>query len=310
MDWRLDRLALAGSLVAACWLLLAAAPIPSSRITFLSSQTTEPVITWKQDPFLSIPRLPVRKEELKISSAASTSPSRADFWATLRSWLPSVAALGVFVSILTYLFNNRKERLLRFEDKVAENIGVLVTFPGDESVTLGKAYNSLRNLHALGQVAGRRARLGLEDRVADALARIVSFDLDLNDRRKARFDALALDHWPPYSRLLSANTEMHRGIFYRYVDAFHSLLLLSPENFKVVSLDADKKYCFPSPISDRDLQHFATLVAGYKRHVELTPDPEERELRIKNFGLALENQLLSTQVFNDMKSLLPMTYYG
>jgi len=200
---RPDRQTLAGSLVAVCWLLLpAASPIPWPLVTVPSAQVT----------------------------------GTTDFWSTFRSWLPGAAALGVLVSILTYLFNNRKERQFRFEDKVAENIGTLVTFPGDSTVTLGKAYNALCNLYALGQVAGRRVRLGLEDRVADALARIVSFDLDLNNSREARFDALALDHWPRYSRLLAANPEIRDGVFYRYMDAFHSLQSINPDRFKTSGL--------------------------------------------------------------------------
>lgn len=236
--------------------------------------------------------------------AAST---HADFPKIVQGWLPAAAAIGVIVTAFTYFLTNKKERRLRFEDRIAENIGVLIDFSSNQSITVGKAYNAFRNLHALGKAAGKKSYADLKKRVADAIVQIVSFDLDLDDGRQVRFDALALDLWPGYSAYLSDKPGLHEGVLYRYTDVLRKLRLSDPGRFSAVQRDASGKYTFPTPISDSKLQHFDTLVMNYQRHVELMQNSAKQDECVRKFAAALENRKLTEQIFSNARRALLMT---
>jgi hypothetical protein len=225
-----------------------------------------------------------------------------DKWAAVRAWLPAgtalVAFLGAAVGIVTYLADARKDRRLRLEDKVEENIGVLIDYPADSAAGIGKSNNALRNLRALLRVAGSSSRADIEQRVGHAIAEIVSYDLNLNNLRQARLDALALDNWPAYRRLLRKNDELRDDIFFRYVTALRNARIARPGLYQTARIGPDGEYRFSKDIDDGTLQHFGTLVASYRRHVSLVTNDDERRQRVTAFGGALENQELAEQVFN------------
>lgn len=241
---------------------------------------------------------------ISLPLSAST---RTDYSKIVQGWLPVAAAVGVIVTAFTYFLTNKKERRLRFEDRIAENIGVLIDFSSNHSITIGKAYNAFRNLHALGKAAGKKSYMDLNKRVADAIVQIVSFDIDLDDGRQVRFDALALDLWPGYSTYLSAMPKLHEGVLYRYTDALRKLRLSDPRRFSAVQRDASGKYTFSPPISDSKLQHFDTLVMNYQRHVELMQDSAKQGECIRKFSEALENRKLTEQIFSHSTGALLMT---
>jgi len=209
------------------------------------------------------------------------------------------ALIAAAVGISTYLAGARKDRRLRLEDKVEENVGILVEYPTDSTAGIGKVNNALRNLQALLRVAGSSGRVDIEKRVSHAIAEIVSYDLNLSDVRQARFDALALDHWVAYRRLLREDDELRDGVFYRYVTALRSARIAVPGLYQAVRVGPDGEYQFDKDIDSIVLQHFGTLVASYRRHVTFAADDLERQRRFTAFGAALENQELAYQVFGD-----------
>jgi Domain of unknown function (DUF5753)/Helix-turn-helix domain len=227
---------------------------------------------------------------------------QTDKWATIRAWLPAgtalVAFLGAAVGIVTYFADARKGRRLRLEDKVEENIGVLIDYPADSTAGIGKLNNALRNLRALSRVAGSSSRSDIEQRVSRAIAEIVSYDLNLNDLRQARLDALALDSWLAYRRLLRKSGDLRDDIFFRYVTALRNARIARPGLYQTARIGPDGEYRFGKDIDDATLQHFGTLVASYRRHVNLVVNDSERRQRITAFGAALENQELAEQVFS------------
>ena len=229
---------------------------------------------------------------------------QTDKWATVRAWLPAstalVALIAAAVGVLTYLADARKDRRLRLEDKVEENVGILVEYATDINAGIGRLNNALRNLQALLRVAGtRRQRVAIEKRVSHAIAEVVSYDLNLNDMRQARFDALALDNWSAYRRLLRKNDELRDDVFYRYVTALRNARMAVPGLYEAVRVGSDGDYQFESDVDDVVLQHFGTLVASYRRHVSFTANDLERQQRVADFGAALENQELAEQIFGD-----------
>jgi hypothetical protein len=227
---------------------------------------------------------------------------QTDQWATVRAWLPAgtalVALLGAAIGVLTYFADARKERRLRLEGKIEENVGVLIDYPADDTSGIGKLNNALRNLQALRRVTGRSARFDIDRRVSHAIAEIVSYDLNLSDMRQARFDALALDNWAAYRRLLRENDELRDDIFYRYVTALRTARIAEPGLYQRVRIGPDGNYQFSKDVTDATLQHFGTLVASYRRHVTFAANDDERQRRIAAFGAALENQELAEQVFS------------
>src|SRR5262249_48643956 len=168
-----------------------------------------------------------------------TSRRKAEGWPPARGGLPASTALAALIAaaigVWTYLRDARKDRRLRLEDKVEENVGILVEYPADSTAGIGKLNNALRNLHALLRVAGsKRRRVDIEDPVSHAIAEVVSYDLNLGDVRQARFDALALDNWGAYRRLLQENGELRDDVFYRYVTALRNARIAAPGIYQTV----------------------------------------------------------------------------
>ena len=228
-------------------------------------------------------------------------------WAEIRAWLPALTALvgliAAAASILTYLVSARRDRQLRLEDKVEENIGTLVAYPTDHAAGVGKLNNALRNLQALLDVRGS-SRLGIEQRVCDAIVEMVLYDLDLNDVRQARFDAIALDNWPSYRRLLRENSELRNDIFYRYVSVLRSARIATPDLYKTIRVRASHEYQFDREIDDAILQQFGTLLASYCRHMTFAADSRERDRRGAELGSALNNPELAIQLLGDSPAVV------
>jgi hypothetical protein len=258
--------------------------------------------TFPKQPPIRLEATTLNPIEYALSASARTSYS-----SIIQSWLPAAAAIGVIFTLLTYLLTNKKERNLRLEDRTAENIGVLIDFGGNQSITIGKAYNAFLNLHALGKTAGKSYYMSLSKRVADAIAQIVSFDLDLDDGRHVRFDALALDLWDGYRSYLSDRPTIHEGVLYRYESALRNLRISDPQRFSTVQRDSRGKYIFSQPIPDSKLQHFDTLVMNYQRHVELIKNPSRQHKYIQKCQEALQNAGLTEQLFSHLIHTVPVT---
>jgi hypothetical protein len=239
-------------------------------------------------------------EQTKLRLEIRKLQQETDGWSWFRAWLPGSAALVALTAaiwgIWTYLADARRDRRLRLEDKIEENIGILVEFPSDSSAGIGKVHNSLRNLHALVLVARAHDRTRIERRVSEAVAEIVSYDLELTDVRQARLDALALDGWEAYRQLLREDAALRGGIVSRYVVALRSLRNTDPSKYENARQLAGI-YHFGKGIDDTALQLFATLVASYHSHVGLVSDADERKQAIHNFAAALANQRLTNDVF-------------
>lgn len=79
----------------------------------------------------SLPSIQTELQQLEVRQLRQ----QTDRWATVRSWLPAgtalVALIAAAIGILTYLADARKDRRLRLEDKVEENVGILVEYASD-----------------------------------------------------------------------------------------------------------------------------------------------------------------------------------
>jgi hypothetical protein len=307
------RLAARSVLIVACSLPSAAAiaALPSflaSAGSFASAATPAPTpsVTAVQSPSAaSSPSVPTELQQLQIRQLRQ----QTDGWAGVRAWLPAitafVAVIAAISGIWTYLADARKDRRLRLEDKVEENIGALVEYPSDGAAGIGKVNNALRNLQALTRVAGRRRRGALEKRVSQAIVEIVSYDLNLNDMRQARFDALALDKWDAYRQMLRDDDQLRDDIFYRYITALRELRTTFLGRCQTARIGQTGRYEFDQKIDDADLQHFGTLIASYRRHVSLADNDLERNRRISDFSAALGNQQLTDQIFGASSAARP-----
>ena len=195
----------------------------------------------------------------------------------------TVAGFGAY----KYIRDRRRDYALRVEQEVAVNLSYLVEFPKADSSLNARAATALDNLTWL--VDKTDDPLRYRQRVTEAIFVEAKDDIDFDDEKQVRFDALCLARWPAYSQFITDQADLQDFILYRYQQAFRVLKKADPVYFSTIRHTADG-YHVGHYIKESLYLHFQVLVDGYTQHLELITDPERRARAVDDFVDALGNR--------------------
>jgi hypothetical protein len=206
----------------------------------------------------------------------------------------AVAVLGASLGAYRYLRDRRGDFALRVEQEVAVNLGSLVDYPQPASRLSGRVATALDNLNWLVDRTDDPPRY--RQRVTEAILVEVRDDIDFDDEKQARFDAMCLARWPSYSAYLRTQASLHDYILYRYTQALRSLHDQDPGYFEAIQR-IDGSYQVSRYAREALYRHFQVLVDGFSAQLGLIDDPARRARQVEEFADALHNRELASQLF-------------
>ena len=143
----------------------------------------------------------------------------------LRGYLPAgsvLVAFGVAVwGAIVYFRDQRRDRALRVEQAITENLNQILSYSKGETTTSAQAVCSLDNLNALADQAADKDVL--MRRVTNIIVTAVTEDIDFSNVRQIRFDVLCLDNWPPYAAYIRSHPDKGKYVTYRYLRVLYEL---------------------------------------------------------------------------------------
>ena len=221
----------------------------------------------------------------------------------LRGYLPAGSALvalsAIFWSAVIYFRDQRKDRELRIEQTITENLGQIIGYSKGETTVSAQAVGALDNLNALASKLGDKE--ALTQRVTNVIVVAVMEDIDFANVRQVRFDGLCLDNWPPYSRYIESHPAQNQYLIYRYLSALYELHDRQREYMdNVVYDDTVRKFVHPEEIvmkPEDDYRLFQRLIQGVQQHWPMVDDPTQRTDLIDTFVEATGSRNLAEQLF-------------
>jgi hypothetical protein len=208
-----------------------------------------------------------------------------------------VAVLGVGFGAFRYIRDRRHDFALRVEQEAAVNLGYLVEYPKVDGRLNARVATALDNLNWLIDKTKDPARY--RQRVTEAILVEVRDDIDFDDEKQARFDALCLARWPAYGSYIREHADLQGFILYRYKQALRVLRDQDPTYFATIQRASDGSYHVGRYPKENLYRHFQVLVDGFAQHIELIAEPERRAREIDDFAEALGNAALADQVFSN-----------
>jgi hypothetical protein len=225
----------------------------------------------------------------------------------LRGYLPAGSALvalaaagwGVFV----YLRDQRRDLELRTRLEITNNLNRLIEYGKSDAANSAQVLSALTTIDAL---SGQSTDKDLPRKVTDIISIAITEDIDFNDVRQVRFEALCLGNWPPYEAHLKANPEERSYVLYRYLSALRELRNRHATYVSKVNWDSDaKKFTHPTDLMmepENDFRLFQRLVQGIRSHWQLIDEVSQQAVLAQDFQAATGNPKLTTQLLEGPRS--------
>jgi hypothetical protein len=236
-----------------------------------------------------------RKLELEIRKLEidTGTPAR------LANWLPMgtilVGVLAATIGVLQYLHDQRRQSEIRIQEQYSTNVSSLVGYVEAERSTSIRVVSALDNLKNL--VPLMMDPTAQRERVTDLVATAVAEDLDFEDPRQVRFDALCLSHWPEYRAWLGTHPDTQKFILYRYRQALTVLAGTDPDYFRSLKVAPTGGFTVKQFIKEQDYLHFTWLLEGYRQHLSSLDEPQRSEA-VQDFAAAVDNSRLAEDLFH------------
>ena len=225
----------------------------------------------------------------------------------LQGYLPAGSALVALAAagwgVLVYLRDQRRDLQLRTQLEITNNLNRLTEYGKSDVVNSAQVLSALTALNAL---VDQSADKDLPRKVTDVIAIAITEDIDFNDVRQVRFEALCLGNWAPYETRLKGNPGERSYVLYRYLSALHGLRSRHSEYVSKVSWDADKKkFIHPADLMmepENDFQLFQRLAQGIRSHWQLLEEVGQQAALEQDFQAATGNLELTTQLLGGPRS--------
>jgi hypothetical protein len=220
----------------------------------------------------------------------------------LKGFLPAgsviVALIAAGWGVFVYLRDQRQALRLRTQLEITSNLNRLTDYGKEDAISSAQIVAALKSLNTLIDQSANRNQL-LDD-VTNIITTAVTDDIDFNDVRQVRFEALCLGNWEPYEAHLRSKRDKHKYVLYRYLIALRSLRTEHSAYVTMVSWDADtKKFTHPKKLimePENDFRLFQRLVEGIRSHSRLIDDDSQRAELARDFLAATANRQLTAQL--------------
>lgn len=239
--------------------------------------------------------LEVRKLELEIDQLERDSGIRGFFSDFAAPFSVILAAGGLVFGFFRYRRDELKERRVRAEEGIADNLQRLIDAVRAKSSINAQAVSALRNLETLVEQVERAD--DQRSSITDALVELTSDDIDLENYEQAKFDLLCLNRWQPYRVYWEEQTEENAYVLSQYVEALARLVSSSnPQAFHEARWHNGAVQIDES-VDGGTYRHFLRLAAGYRKRVaQLSAEP--KQAAVTRFGSALGNQDLADRLLH------------
>lgn len=219
----------------------------------------------------------------------------------IKGFLPAGSAIVALIAAgwgaFVYLRDQRQARRLRTQLEITSNLNRLIDYGKEDAINSAQVVAALKSLNTLIDQSENRNQL-LGD-VTNVITTAVTDDIDFNDVRQVRFEALCLGNWEPYEADLRSDQDKHKYVLYRYLIALRGLRNEHSAYVTMVNWDADaKKFIHPKDMimePEDDFRLFQRLVQGIRSHSQLIDDSRRAELA-KDFLAATANPHLTEQL--------------
>ena len=257
-----------------------------------------PRLPHANQPATSVPSPPSEEQRLQIKQLEQETGWQGQ----LRGYLPAGSALVAFGAALwgaiIYFRDQRRDRALRTEQAITENLNQIISYSKGETTTSAQAVCSLDNLNALADQSTNKDML--RKRVTNVIVAAVMEDIDFNNVRQVGFDVLCIDKWPPYVGYIESHPDEGKYVVYRYLSALYGLRDRQREYMATVNYDiAARKFVHPNGTVMRpedDFRLFQRAIQGVRQHWQMLDDITQRSELINTFADAT-NRNLAGQLF-------------
>jgi hypothetical protein len=189
----------------------------------------------------------------------------------LAPWAPSIVALlALAVAVIQYFRDQRRQRNLRIEERVAENLAILSQFSADHSAPLATPVAAFHTLQILIELSTVQATY--REQITKVIAAAVREDLDFEITNHVRFDQLCLTEWMPYAASEATTPTDNMLIVKRYLAALKTAANLNPGLMRHIKITNEDEITGVPPATEYDqLRHLLHLVEAYSIRVSLLP---------------------------------------
>lgn len=220
--------------------------------------------------------------------------------ALLRSWLPvgtiAVGLIAAIIGVWQYLSNRKREVDVRLQDQFREDMGDLVDYLEAERGSSARVVASIGDLQAI--VPMMPDPSAQSRHVTEFLLAAIVSDLDFDDPRQVRFEAVALATWPGYSDWLTTHQGDQKFVLYRYEQALRTMQSRYPEYVRTMRMDsATGAFKVKEFIPEKDYLTLLALLSGYAAHVGRL-EADAREAALLRLDQITDNPALRAALFS------------
>jgi hypothetical protein len=215
-----------------------------------------------------------------------------------------VALIAAGWGIYVYLRDQRQALRLRTQSEITNNLNHLTGYGKEDAINSAQIVATLKSLKTLiDQSASKNILL---DEVTTIITTAVTEDIDFNDVRQVRFEALCMGNWEPYEAHLRSEQAEHKYVLYRYFSALRRLRSEHSEYVTKVGWNATAmKFVHPQRMvmePENDFRLFQRLVQGIRSHSLLIDEDSQRVELTRDFQAATGNPQLAAQLLEGARS--------